>query len=615
LAGAPSADDNADVALRRERTAGFVRAILPAMDDRRRGRIGRAAPFLVAAIAIGALALLPDLSSEISSQNQAVEADHGQIQSIVPGTSDQTPGPPTAKVVILDGPRQGQVLTALLEGPGGSQSVANYQVGDEVVVTVTTDESGQPAISVSDRWRAPMLGLFLLIFALAVVAVGGIRGARSLLALGLTIALIVKVLIPLIIVGVPPVPLAVVTATLVTVLTIGLTEGWSRTSAAAILGTASSLALTGLLGAAATALASFTYSAGSDLAFLQTGNGQGLDLRGLLLAAFILGAVGVLDDVTVTQAALVASLADHGARGSGLFRSAFDVGRSHIAATVNTLFLAYIGAGLPLIVTILVSNQPAAIVLNSEEVATEIVRTLVGSLGILAAVPLTTAIAAGLVDHDGRAATSRRRLVLASSAGATAAGLILTAVLPLGQGMPRAPLVQDSFGSGSVPHGSAPPLDVPFPSAAGDVGPGDSGLPGGGPDGSAPAESGPPEPQLLSVREHYTLALGGASVDLSVTALTARRSGSATEITISVRYQNRGPGSIEVDPTAWGLITSSGEDVTLTATPSNGLDAGPLSSGSLRVGELRGKVNATPDQTFVSFTDPNDVVAFVVPAN
>jgi len=586
------------------------------MDDRRGGRIRRVAPFLLAAIAIGALALLPDFSSAISSQNQAVEADHGRIQSISPGSSDQTVEPPTANVVILDGPRKGQVLRALLEGPGGSQSVANYQVGDEVVVTVTSDESGRPSISVSDRWRAPMLGFFLLIFAVAVVVVGGIRGARSLLALGLTIALIIKVLIPLIIVGVAPVPLAVVTATVVTILTIGLTEGWSRTSAAAILGTASSLALTGLLGAAATALASFTYSAGSDLAFLQTGNGQGLDLRGLLLAAFILGAVGVLDDVTVTQAALVASLADHGARGSGLFRSAFDVGRSHIAATVNTLFLAYIGAGLPLIVTILVSNQPAAIVLNSEEVATEIVRTLVGSLGILTAVPFTTAIAAGLVDRNGREATSRRRLVLGSSAAATVVALILTAVLPLGQGAPRTPLSQDAFGSGSVPQPSGPALDVPFPSdVAGAGASGDSGATGESPGASTPADSSPPEPQLLAVREHYTLDLNGASVDLAVTALRAKRSGTGTEITISVRYQNRGPGSIEVDPTAWSLITSDGEDVTLAPPATNGLDAGSLAPGSIRTGELRAKVKATPDQTFVSFTDPANVVEFVVPAD
>ena len=342
-------------------------------------------------------------------------------------------------------------------------------------MTTTLDASGQPYVAVSDRWRAPLLGAFVLLFAIAVVVVGGIEGIRALLALGLTIAFILKVFLPLVIAGYAPVPLAVVTATAVTVVTILLTEGWSRASAAAILGTSASLALSGLLGAAATALASFTYSAGSDLAFLQTSDGNGLDLRGLLLGAFILGAVGVLDDVTVTQAKLIEQLEEHGAHGAGLIRSGFDVGRSHIAATVNTLFLAYVGAGLPLLVTIIVSNQPAALVLNSEEVATEVIRTLVGSMGILAAVPLTTVVAALLLDRSRGdrpdLVSGRRGLAgVGVAAGVVAVALAATAVMPLGQG--RAPLPVEQFGPSSVPGPEAggglpdnqsPPDNAPLP--------------------------------------------------------------------------------------------------------------------------------------------------------
>jgi uncharacterized membrane protein len=575
-----------------------------------RGLGRRFGPSLVAIAAIVVIALLPDFASQISSQNQAVETDHGRIQEIVPQQSGEAFRPPYANVLILDGPRSGQVMQAYLEGPGGSQVVANYQVGDEVVVTVTKDETGQPYIAVSDRWRAPMLGFFVLVFALCVVLVGGARGARSLLALGLTIALIIKVLIPLIILGVPPVPLAVATATGVTILTIALTEGWSRMSGAAIIGTAGSLALTGLLGAAATALASFTYSAGSDLAFLQTSSGGGLDLRGLLLAAFILGAVGVLDDATVTQAALVASLAEHGATGRHLVGSAFDVGRSHIAATVNTLFLAYIGAGLPLIVTILVSNQPAALILNSEEVATEVVRTVVGSLGILAAVPLTTIVAAALVDQPGARQTAQRRgTIIAGASGVIALALVLTAVLPLGQGRP-VPLMADRLGPSSVPGGdpgAGPVLNEPLPT---EELPAESGA--GGP---TPADSGAAsQPQLLDVRETYALETGDGSTDLTVESLRAKAVDTGTEITIVVRYRNTGSGPFEVDPGAWSLITADGEDVALRPTTNGGLIAGSLDAGASRTGSLHGVVKSTPDQTFVGFTDPDDVLEFVIPA-
>ena len=203
-------------------------------------------------------------------------------------------------------------------------------------------------------------GILGLIFAAAVVFVGGWHGVRALVALGLTAVVILKVLIPAIVNGVPPVPLAIVVATAVTVVTILLTEGLTRTSLVAILGTTSALAITALLASAATAFLGFTYTAGSDLAFMTVPGGAGLDLRGVLLAAIILGAVGVLDDVTVTQAVLVEELAEKGdLRGPALIVSAMRIGRSHIGATVNTLFLAYVSVGLPLIIVLYVSHQPS----------------------------------------------------------------------------------------------------------------------------------------------------------------------------------------------------------------------------------------------------------------
>ena len=185
--------------------------------------------------------------------------------------------------------------------------------------------------------------------------------------------------------------------------------------------------------------------------------GAGLDLRGVLLAAIILGAVGVLDDVTVTQAVLVEELAEKGdLRGPALIVSAMRIGRSHIGATVNTLFLAYVSVGLPLIIVLYVSHQPTGAVLNDETIATEIVRTLIGSLGIIAAIPITTFIAGLLA--EGRAGdtegweTFRSRSL--SRFLVTVAGiitlLVVTTVISLG-GPPRTALTSTAL----VPSPSA----------------------------------------------------------------------------------------------------------------------------------------------------------------
>jgi uncharacterized membrane protein len=558
-------------------------------------------PSLIAVLAIVLLSLAPNVGPQVVSENQAVEAIHGRIREIVPATTGEAFRPPFANVEVLEGARRGQVLQAYLEGPGGSQIVANYQPGDEVVVTITKDESGAPYLAVSDRWRAPLLGGFVLLFAVAVVLVGGFRGLRALISLGLTIAIILKFLIPMVLNGYAPVPLAVITAIGVTLVTILLTEGWSRTSAAAILGTAAALALTGLLSAAATALASFTYSAGSDLAFLQTANGQGLDLRGLLLAAFILGAVGVLDDVTVTQAALVATLVDEGATGRRLIASAMDVGRSHIAATVNTLFLAYVGAGLPIIVTILVSNQPSALVLNSEEVATEVIRTLVGSLGIVAAVPFTTVVAGALIDRGSRSEGARmsrdRRIIGVAGAGALiVVALAATAVMPLGQG--RSALPVERFGPSSVPGG--PSDEAP------------SGDPGAS-DGAT--GSGEPGPAILSKGDTYQLAANGSSIDVTIDDVKAKAASGRTSVSVMVTLRNEGPSDYDTDPTAWGLVTSGGENITMQPTTSGGLVAKTLGVGATEAGELHAEVKASAADTFVTFTDADGVVAFAVAAD
>ena len=429
--------------------------------------------------------LLPDIATPVSGPS-VITASHGRIAALLDPHRPDPSGSgvgflPDARVLLLDGPRANQDVEAYLQGPGGQQDADTYKVGEDVVVTFTRTSEGSETVAVSDRWRLPQLLWLGVVFVAAVVLVGGWRGVRALLALALTVALILRVLIPLLVNGVPPIPVAIALATMITILAIVLTEGFSAASVAAILGTAGALALTALLAAVVTSVAGFTNTVGSELVYLQLPDGSGLDLRGLLLAAFMIGAIGVLDDVTVTQASAVEQLRHQaGLGGRRLYASAFAVGRSHIAATVNTLFLAYAGAGLPLLVFFAVGGQPTTMLLNGEAVSIEIVRTLVGSLGIVAAVPLTTVIAVWITGGTHAAEPVRatdeavvgplarlRRPPVALLAGllavATVTLVATVAVSPLLGSAPRRPLGQDQF-AGNPP--SLAPSASPSPSSA-----------------------------------------------------------------------------------------------------------------------------------------------------
>jgi len=358
---------------------------------------------MAGALLLVALWLLPDLMPAPSGP-VTIELVHGRVAGKI---VEMAPGGPTLRVQVLAGQRAGAVLDAWAQGPSGERQVPSYEIGDEVVLAISPGETGE-YVAVSDRWRAPALAWILGLFAAAVTLVGGWRGIRSLLALAFTLGVMVRVVVPLLLAGWPPIPVAVVAAAGVNLATILLTEGVRPTSLAAVAGTAAALLLTAGLAASANAIAAFTAFQGQEAAGFLQSLGQGdLDVGGLLLAAVIFGALGVLDDVTVTQAATVEELAasDPGASPGRLFARAMNVGRSHIAATVNTLVLAYAGASLPLLVLFAAGRQEPFLVASGEAVAVEIVRSLVGGIGIVAAVPFTTAIAT-LVVSRGRTGTA-----------------------------------------------------------------------------------------------------------------------------------------------------------------------------------------------------------------
>jgi uncharacterized membrane protein len=347
--------------------------------------------FLVLAL----LALIPDFAPS-GVHGLVSERAHARIESITPATDES---PPLAQIVFVDGPKAGQGTQAQVEGPSGQLQLPDYAAGDEIIAAIDTDPDGNQSVAVLDRWRLPVLEYLVGAFAIVTIVVAGWRGIRALVSLALTLVLAIKLLIPLLLAGWNPVGLAICLGTLITIASLLLTQGFTKATLAAVLGTASGLAATGVLAVVTTEAARFTAAQGSEqIVFLQQLAGDRIDLSGLLLAAVIFGGLGVLNDVAISQAATAEELyaVSPSMSRRELYRRTMNVGIAHLAATVNTLVFAYLGAALPLLVLLALQIESVGLSVNEEIVAVEIVRTLVGSMGILLAVPITTAIACWL---------------------------------------------------------------------------------------------------------------------------------------------------------------------------------------------------------------------------
>lgn len=272
-----------------------------------------------------------------------------------------------------------------------------FRGGDRVVLNVVEDAPPEFRYQFADRDRRAVLWLLGIAFAAAVVGLGRLKGLAALAGLAASVLVLVAFIAPAILRGENPVLVAAVGGSAIALLSLYLAHGWHPLTHVAAVGTFASLALTLALSAAVASLAQFSGFGSEESFFLAYV--EGLQIRGLILAGAVLGAIGALDDVTVTQASTVFELDRANPRSTAreLFTSGLRVGRDHIASTVNTLLLAYAGAAMPLLLLFTMSGMPLGFVANSEIVAVEIFRTLVGSIGLVASVPLTTWLAARVV--------------------------------------------------------------------------------------------------------------------------------------------------------------------------------------------------------------------------
>jgi uncharacterized membrane protein len=330
----------------------------------------------------------------------------GAVLTAPPAPAQGDPNCVQAFIAIDSGPNRG--ANTLLEfGSGAGQP--QLAVGDQIRITRQVDPTGATTYSFYDYERTwPLVGLAVT-FAVVVVAVARWRGLRALIGIVVAFAVLVVFMLPALREGTAAIPVALVASAVILYAVIYLAHGVSLRTSAALLGTLASLLLAAVLSWAAIELTHLTGLSEEENNAVATYLGN-VSITGLLLAGFIVGSLGVLNDVTVTQASTAFELAAiEGTSRRAVFVGAMRVGRDHIASTVYTLVLAYAGSALPLLLLFSVANRSLGDVLTSESVAIEIARSAVGGIALALSVPLTTAIAAMLATPSAPAAPADTR--------------------------------------------------------------------------------------------------------------------------------------------------------------------------------------------------------------
>ena len=316
------------------------------------------------------------------------------------------------RVEILEGDYQGLEF----EVDYGKRQIRpeglNLAPGDQVIVNVGQGADNVVQVRFLDFVRTTPLLVLFGTFVLFSVLISGWKGVRGLLGMGVSIAVIIFYIIPQILEGKDPVLVSVSGAFFLLAFSLYLIYGWALKTHAAVLGTLLSLILTAFLADYFVDLTRLTGFGSEEALFLLQQSGGGINMQGLVLGGMLIGALGVLDDLVITQSSVVFELnkLNPDLALFDLYARAMRVGQDHVAATVNTLVLAYAGAALPMFLLFSLSGEGLSHLLNLEYVAEEVVRTMVGSLGLIAAVPLTTLLASLIATHFPTAGPWRRLL-------------------------------------------------------------------------------------------------------------------------------------------------------------------------------------------------------------
>jgi uncharacterized membrane protein len=298
----------------------------------------------------------------------------------------------TAVVEVLEGDGAGEYQQVDLSAEVVANGVADC---DTIVLTRDPGAEGGPNYQFADFARTTPMVVLAVAFAVVVGAVARLRGLAALVGLGFAFLVLLRFVLPALLAGSPPTLVSLVGSATIMFVVLYLAHGFSARTTTALVGTLFGLALATVLGSVAVGVARLTGLTSEETLQLQTFDPK-LDFSGLVIAGVVVAGLGVLNDVTITQASAIWQLHEVDPRmgWTELYRRGMAVGRDHIASTVYTIVFAYAGAALPLLLLFEVYTRPAGVTLTSAAVAEEVIRTLVGAIALVLAVPVTTAIGA-----------------------------------------------------------------------------------------------------------------------------------------------------------------------------------------------------------------------------
>lgn len=302
----------------------------------------------------------------------------------------------TLGLSIASGYEKGKDISLIFES-FNRRDAPIFKKGDKVIVQRAYYSDKTENYQIVDRYRLDSVLTILIAFLLLVVLMSGKKGIGSIFGMGFSLAVLLFFVTPLIVSGYSPLVVSIFGALFIMLVSIYLAHGVSKQTTSAVISTFVSLVLSGIVSYLFVALANL-HGVGSEDSYSLQFALTNIDLKGLLLGGIIIGTLGILDDVTTTQSAVIFELNEANPKLTykNLVKMGLDVGREHITALVNTLFLVYAGVSLGLFVIFVLNplNQPAWVLLNYESMSEEIIRTITGSLVLVLAVPISTVIAA-----------------------------------------------------------------------------------------------------------------------------------------------------------------------------------------------------------------------------
>lgn len=298
------------------------------------------------------------------------------------------------RIEITKGSLEGKDIK-IKNGEYTTSNIIKYKIGDNLIINHSKDIEGKDIFLISDFVRRDSLYLLFFIFTILTILIGGKWGLTSIVGMGYSFLVIFKFILPMIINGHDPVFIAILGSLFIIPVTFYLSHGFNNKTHVAIVGTLISIVITGLIASIFVDITKLSGFASEEAGFLNFEKQGKINIKGLLLAGIIIGALGILDDITVSQSSIVYQLksVNKNLNFGQLYSRAMKVGHDHVSSMVNTLILVYTGAAMPLLLLFINNPRPFSEVVNYEIIADEIVRTLVGSIGLILAVPITTFIA------------------------------------------------------------------------------------------------------------------------------------------------------------------------------------------------------------------------------